>query len=126
MEKTNEVAGGVQTAAGANGGAAAAAGGGPATTADPGTGTGTWGEPEAPETPSTAPSGSIHYPREGDLPKETFTKNADGTWEYRDDETGETWTWDGFESVWRSKDGKENVDAGPPPQENDATSAPPA
>lgn len=114
MEKGNQVAGGVQTVTGANGGAAAAAGGGSATSADPGTGTGTQAAP--PETPSTAPSGSIHYPREGDLPKETISKDADGTWRWRDDETGDAWTWDAEAEVWRGDGGKENADAQPPPQ----------
>jgi len=113
MEKGNQVAGGVQTATGANGGAAAAAEGASATSAHPGTGTGTEGEP--PETPSTAPSGSIHYPREGDLPKETMSKDADGTWRWRDDETGESWTWDSWTREWIG-DSPPPPDAEPPPQ----------
>lgn len=54
-----------------------------------------------------APSGSITHPHEegewGPLDQMTVSKDADGTWQVRNDESGESWRWDQEAEMWRGE-----------------------
>jgi len=76
-----------------------------------------------PPRPRGAPSGSITHPgREGgfeQLPEETLSKEADGTWRYTNEDTGQSWRWDEKASRWRGEGDApdEHMTFAPPPED---------
>lgn len=99
-----------------------AEGGSTATVARPPTGQRAIGDDGGyarPPGPRGAPSGSITHPETDWLPEETLSKDADGTWRYTNEETGESWRWDEKAKQWRGEGGASDkpMTFAPPPED---------